>query len=100
MLIKREIIIITYMLQNVEEEHNNIHILLQKQEYPKDNQLEMSLLQLADQRCRNQIPWRSTTHTESKHAKTMDALKHQELLPNFQNSLMDGLSDEKNKGIQ
>jgi hypothetical protein len=56
MLIKREIIIITYMLQNVEEEHNNIHILLQKQEYPKDNQLEMSLLQLADQRCRNQIP--------------------------------------------
>jgi hypothetical protein len=27
MLIKKEIIIIIYMLQNVEEEHNNVHIL-------------------------------------------------------------------------
>ncbi len=55
MLIKKKIIIIIYMLQNIEEKHNNIHILLQKQEYSKNNQLEMNFLQLIDQRCRNRI---------------------------------------------
>jgi hypothetical protein len=35
MLIIREVII-TYMLQNVEEEHNNPHFLLQKH-IPKNN---------------------------------------------------------------
>jgi hypothetical protein len=30
MLIRKKIIIIIYILQNVEKEHNNIHILFQK----------------------------------------------------------------------
>jgi hypothetical protein len=48
MLIKIEIIIIIYMLQNVESEHNNIHILFQKQEYPKKSIGTIYNLQIKD----------------------------------------------------